>query len=115
MSAYRCLFCVLCILFILISGCTSLAIGNVAHDGDNVIVQVTNTGDPVEAGVQVRVYEIKSMAQKELTNTLVPVTLVQGDNEVPVPLRLEPGTYKLYVYVIINNERQTASIKDLVI
>lgn len=115
MSAYRCLFCVLCVLFIFISGCTSLAIGNVAQDKDNVIVHVTNTGDPVEAGVQVRVYGIEGMTQKELTTTQVPATLVRGENAVPVPVRLNPGIYKLYVYVTVNNERQTASIKDLVV
>jgi hypothetical protein len=115
MSAYRLLICVLCIIFLICSGCTSLSIGNVAKDQDAVTVHVHNNGDPVEAGIQVRVYEINGMAQKELTNTGVSVLLDKGDTAVPVPLHLDPGTYKLYVYVTVNSERQTASIKDLVV
>jgi hypothetical protein len=115
MSACRFLFCVLCILFILCAGCTSLAVGNVAPVQDGLLVHVTNSGDPVEAGVQVRVYQIRDMEQRELTNTGIPVMLGRGENAVNVPVRLEPGTYKLYIYVTVNSERKTASIKDIVV
>jgi len=115
MSACRFLFCVLCILFVLCAGCTSLAVGDVIPVQDGVLVNVTNSGDPVQAGVQVRVYQIHGMEQKELTNTGIPVNLARGENIVTVPVRLEPGAYKLYVYVTINSERRTASIKDIVV
>lgn len=115
MSACRYFFCVLCIIFLLSAGCTSLAVGDVTAGQDRLTIHVTNPGEPVEAGLQVRIYQIRDMVQTELTNTGVPVTLARGDNAVTVPVRLAPGTYKLYVYVTINSERQTASIKDIVI
>jgi len=115
MVAYRFVCCVLCILFAFCAGCTSLAIGNVAAARENLTVQVTNTGTPVDAGVQVRVYKIQGLGQKELTVTGVPATLKNGENTVIMPLHLEPGTYKIYIYVTVSNERQAASIKDLVI
>ena len=115
MVAYRFLCCVLCLLLAFCSGCTTLSVGNVSSSKDNLSVQVDNPGAPVEAGVQVRVYKIQGMTQEELIVTGVPATLKKGENTVTVPLHLDPGTYKIYIYVTINNERQTASIKDLVI
>lgn len=115
MAAYRFLCCVLCFTLAFCSGCTSLSVGNVTTSQDNLLIEVSNTGSPVDTGVQVRVYQIRGLAQEELTNTGVPATLKRGNNIVTVPLRLDPGTYKVYVYVTVNNERQTASIKDLVI
>ena len=115
MAAYRFLCCVLCILLALCSGCTTLSVGNVSSSKDNLTIQVSNAGSSVDAGVQVRVYEIQGMLQEELIVTGVPATLKKGENTVSVPLHLDPGSYKLYIYVTINNERQTASIKDLVI
>ena len=115
MAAYRLLCCVLCIFLVVCSGCTSLSVGDVSSSRDNLSIEVSNTGSPVDAGVQVRIYQIRGMEQEELTVTGVPATLNPGENVVAVPLRLDPGTYKVYVYVTVNNERQTASIKDLVV
>ncbi|WAC04209.1 MAG: hypothetical protein OS112_06975 [Methanoregula sp.] len=105
----------LCIILVLSAGCTSLAIGDVTPADGGVRVHVTNSGDPIQAGIQVRVFRINDLAQKELTNTGVPVNLHRGENDITVPVRLEPGTYKLYVYVTTNGERKTASIKDIVV
>ena len=115
MSSCRSLLCMLCILLVLSAGCTSLAIGDVTQTNEGMKVHVTNPGDPIHAGVQVRVFSVHNLAQQELTNTGVTVTLDQGENVVTVPVRLERGTYKLYVYVTMNGERKTASIKDIVV
>jgi hypothetical protein len=115
MSSCRFLLCMLCIILVLSAGCTSLAIGDVTPTDQGMKVHVTNSGDPINAGIQVRVFRIHDLAQQELTNTGVTVTLNQGENVVNVPVRLEPGTYKLYVYVTMNGERKTASIKDIVV
>lgn len=109
-------FCgVLSLLFIVCAGCASLAVGDVSLSQDNLSVHITNPGEPVDAGVQVRVSRIQDMVQKEVANTVVSAKLARGENAVSIPLRLDPGTYKLWVYIIINNERNTATIKDLVV
>jgi urease beta subunit len=105
----------LCIILVLSAGCTSLAIGDVTPTDQGMMVHVTNSGDPINAGIQVRVFRIHDLMQQELTNTGVTATLNQGENVVNVPVRVEPGTYKLYVYVTMNGERKTASIKDIVV
>lgn len=115
MSSCRLPLCLLCIILVLSAGCMSLAIGDVTPTDGGVKVHVTNSGDPIQAGIQVRVFRINDLAQQELTNTGVTVTLNRGENDITVPVRLEPGSYKLYVYVTMNGERKTASIKDIVV
>ena len=115
MSSCRFLVCMLCIILILSAGCTSLAIGDVTPTDQGMKVHVTNGGDPINAGIQVRIFRIHDLMQQELTNTGVTVALDHGENVVNVPVRVEPGTYKLYVYVTMNGERKTASIKDIVV
>lgn len=114
MSTSRCLSVLaLFLLFVLSAGCTSLAIGDVRYNKEGLVVHVTNSGNPVDAGIQVRIYEVKNLNQRELTVTGIPVSVRRGENEFVVPVTLEPGTYKLYMYMTVNGERQTASIKDI--
>jgi len=116
MSTSRCLSLLAVVTLIVLSaGCTSLAIGDVTYHDKGLSVHVSNSGDPVDAGIQVRVYEIKDLNQRELTFTGIPVSVKKGENEFTVPVMLEPGTYKLYVYLTVNGERRTAGIKDIVI
>jgi hypothetical protein len=102
-------------LIVLSTGCTSLAIGDVYYRNQGLLVHVSNNGDPVDAGIQVRIYEIKNLNQRELTVVGIPVLVRKGENEFIVPVTLEPGTYKLYMYLTINGERKTAGIKDIVV
>lgn len=105
--------CVLLILFLLGAGCTSNNIGDVAYRNGTVAVQVTSTGDTGDAFVQVTVFEIKDLRQQELTVFTSPATLHRGENIVMVPGTLPPGKYKLYVYILKPDERQTATIRDI--
>ena len=118
MSA-RCCTAITCLTLLVLTvigaGCTSNAIGDVSYSNGTIIVPVTCTGNPGEAFVQVTVYEIVDFSQQELTSSQVPVTLRQGSNEVLVPAPLPPGTYKLYVYVLTPDNRQTATIRDIVV
>jgi hypothetical protein len=69
----------------------------------------------VNAGIQVRIYEVKDLSQRELTVTGIPVTVRSGENVISVPVSLKPGTYKLYVYLTVNGERRSAGIKDIMV
>jgi hypothetical protein len=116
MSLKRPLFILAVVLLITLSaGCTSPAIGNVSYHNRGLSVHVSNSGDPFEGGIQVRVYEIKNLNQRELAVTGIPVSVTTGENEFTVPVPLEPGTYKMYVYLTQDGERKTASIRDIVV
>jgi hypothetical protein len=116
MSLKRPLFILAVVVLIILStGCTSLAIGDVSYHSRELSVHVSNSGDPFDGGIQVRIYEIKNLNQQELTVTGIPVSVKKGENEFTVPVPLEPGTYKIYVYLTEDGERKTASIRDIVV
>jgi hypothetical protein len=97
------------------AGCTTTSIGDVAYRNNTLIVSINNSGAPVDAFVQVTVYEIRDFNQQKLTVLQAPATIRQGPNEVLVPAELPPGSYKLYVYILKPGERETATIRDIVV
>ena len=105
--------CTLLIIFLLGAGCTSNTVGDVAYRNGTLAVNVTSTGEPGDAFIQVTVYEIRDFQQKEVTTLVAPVTLQRGENVVRVPGTFSPGKYKLYVYILKPDERQTATIRDI--
>jgi len=98
-----------------LSGCISMGIGEVSYTNDGILAKISNPGQPSDAFVQVTVYQVNGMTQQEQTVIMTPVKLNTGNNTVLIPGTLKPGTYKLYLYLIHNNERKTAVIRDLVV
>lgn len=97
------------------AGCTSTEIGDVAYSEGSLAVQVDNSGEPVETYIQVTVYEIRDFHQDLLQVIQEPVLLRRGESTAIIPMNLNPGQYKLYVYVLKPGERQTAAIRDIVV
>ena len=71
--------------------------------------------DPVNTGVQVRVYKLDEFEQHELLTTGITSTLKGTENTVEIPLRLDPGRYKIYVYLTTNGQREAAVIRDITV
>jgi hypothetical protein len=107
--------CAVLILALASTGCVSASIGDVAYRNNTLAITVINDGEPGDAFIQVTVYEINNFQQQKMTVIQVPYTLQRGKNIVPVPAILPPGTYKLYVYILKQGERQTATIRDIVV
>jgi hypothetical protein len=104
---------VLCSLFF--TACVSTYIGDVAYSGGALSLSISHTGEPSEGFVQVTVYRIQDNRQEENAVLFEPLALRQGENSVNIPSKLEPGQYKLYIYLIQNGERKTAAIRDIVV
>ena len=105
---------ILCTLAIL-AGCITYTIGETTYSGGNITIHLANAGDPSEDYIQVTVYEIRNLRQEEFTVLNRTVLLQKGENEVIVPANLPPGSYKLYIYLIRNYDRQSAGIRDIVV
>lgn len=104
---------VLC--FIFSAACVSTTIGDVAYSGDGITLSLSHDGEPSEGFVQVTVYEIKNNQQEETDVLFAPLALKRGANTAFIPGTLEPGQYKLYIYLIQDGERKAATIRDLVV
>jgi hypothetical protein len=107
--------CTVIILILLGAGCTTTSIGDVAYNNNTLVVSVDNTGELTDAFVQVTVYRIKDFSQQKQTVIEVPVTFHRGQNRILIPESLLPGSYKLYVYILKPDGRQTATIRDIVV
>jgi len=103
------------ILFLAAAGCTTLPVGDVSYGADNLTITITNTGEPVDIGVQVRVYTVNEYEQRELLTAGTTAALTGTENTIRVPLHLDPGRYKIYVYITKNEQRMTAVIRDITV
>lgn len=103
------------VLLLIAAGCITLPIGDVSYHAEKLSVTITNPTNPVDVGIQVRVYSIHEFEQHELLTTGTTVTLEKNENTVTMPLHLDPGKYKIYVYLTTNGVRETAVIRDIVV
>ena len=96
------------------AGCTTTNIGDVSYAGKNLTATISSDGPFSNATyIQVTVYRTTGLSQQEYTVTSTPVSLVKGMNTVTIPVALEPGSYKLNVYLIRNGQRSSAVIRDI--
>ena len=102
-------------LLLIASGCTTLSIGDVWYSAGNLSIPIAGSGTPVNTGVQVRVYKLDEFEQHELLTTGITSTLKGTENTVEIPLRLDPGRYRIYVYLTTNGQREAAVIRDITV
>jgi len=105
----------LCIMLVIIAGCASPAIDEARYYNGNIIVNLSSSDNSADARIQVTIYQIRDLHQNEYRVVYAPVLLTKGQNQVFIPVSLEPGSYKLYIYLILNGERKTAVIRDIVV
>jgi hypothetical protein len=105
----------LIVLFSVVCGCVSSSIGEVSYTNNGLAATISNPGQPANAFVQVTIYQVTGLSQQEQSFVMHPVRLDNGDNKVFIPLNLQPGTYKLNMYLIQDGERKTAVIRDIVV
>jgi len=97
------------------AGCLSVSIGRVAYDGTSIRVQVTNTGGAGDAALQVNVFRFQDFKQVEVARRTLPIRLERGTGTYSIPLALEDGTFRLYLYVTTGNERRASVIQDITV
>jgi hypothetical protein len=97
------------------TGCLSVSIGRVAYDGSSLQVQVTNAGEAADAALQVHVFRFQDFRQVEVTRETLPVRLEMGTGTYAIPLALDDGTFRLYLYVTTGNDRRASVIQDITV
>jgi hypothetical protein len=102
-------------LFCGISGCVTYSFGTASYDGEALHMQVNNAGSPREVVLQVTVFETTDFKQEELFKQADYMFLENGENEYVVPVALEPGEYKLFLYVTVDGARTVCEIRDIMV
>ena len=110
------LFCGLfLLLFLAAAGCTTYSVGNVSYGNGTLDVAVAGPQTPTYVGVQVTVYSLDAYSQHELLTSMTTATLTGSTNTVAIPLQLQPGNYKMYVYITRDGTREAAVIRDITV
>lgn len=105
----------LLICFLTLAGCLSFGISDVRYNGSSLSLRISNSGEPRDAALQVSAFRIKDLAQEEVRTDFHTIRLARGEHEYTVPLILPPGSYKLYLYLIVDNDRKASVIQDITV
>jgi len=95
--------------------CLTTSIGPVTYDGKNLLVQVTNTGGPEDAALQVNIFRFQDFRQVEVGRWVLPVRLSDGTGTYSIPLTLVEGNFRLYLYVTTGDDRRAGVIRDITV
>ncbi|WP_128693926.1 hypothetical protein [Methanoculleus taiwanensis] len=114
MSHSYTVFCILLLAaFIGAAGCLGIGFGDVTYDGEALHVEVESSRNVTDAVLQVTLTEIGGFEQRQLFSEATYIDLAVGTNEYTVPVELAPGTYRIYLYLFIGDERGASVIRDL--
>lgn len=112
-AAFSAMIC-LCVLA-WTAGCTGTGFGEVTYADGNLQVTVDNSAEPLEATLQVTIFETGGFKQTEVENFARVVTFPTGKTVYTFPVDLEPGTYKLYLYITRGTTRTISVIRDITV
>ncbi len=98
-----------------LAGCVGNSLDTVSYNGRELQIEATNGGGAVDAVLQVNIFQIRDLEQTQIFENASVVTFEQGKNAYSVPVDLDPGKYKLYVYITVGNERTASIIRDIVV
>jgi hypothetical protein len=96
-----------------LAGCLESNFKSAVYAQDVLTIQATNDGPATPAILQVTIVEAEHLPQKEIARLVEPVTFAQGDNTYTLTTHLEPGKYKLYIYITVGSDRRVSVIRDL--
>jgi hypothetical protein len=96
-----------------LAGCLDEPIGQVTYDGQQLVIEAQNDGVSSQAVLEVKVYRAESLGQTEVFSKVEYVQFNAGANEFRVPVDLDSGTYKAYIYLSTENGRRGSVIRDL--
>lgn len=95
------------------SGCMNYSFGETIYNNSKLNIQIYNSGEERYSTVQVTIFSLKDLRQKEYTKCVETVWLKNGLNEYSFPVELEEGEYKMYLYILEDKKRASAQIRDI--
>ena len=97
----------------LCAGCLTYSIHDATYGGDGITVRVSNNGELTDKAMQVTIYNISGYRQVQMEKIVQSVCLEPGENTVIFPVELEPGNYRLHIYITKDGERISSVIRDI--
>jgi hypothetical protein len=98
-----------------IAGCMTASVGEVSYRSNSLYISATNQDPSVEAVLQVTVFRIENLVQTEIFRQAEFIQFESGTQEYQMPITLDPGTYKIYIYITVNGDSKARVVRDLVV
>jgi hypothetical protein len=97
------------------AGCMTASIGEVAYGPGGLYINATNQDPTIQAVLQVTVFRVENLMQTEILRKAEFIQFESGTHEYTVPVSLDPGDYKLYVYISVNGDSKARVVRDIVV
>jgi hypothetical protein len=97
------------------AGCMTASIGEVSYGQNNLHISATNQDPSVQAVLQVTVFRVENLVQTEILRKAEFIQFESGTHEYRMPVALDPGTYKIYIYITVNGDSKSRVVRDLVV
>jgi hypothetical protein len=98
-----------------IAGCMTASIGEVSYRQNSLYLTATNEDPTTQAVLQVTVFRVENLVQTEIFRKADFIQFESGTHEYRMPIRLEPGTYKTYIYITVDGDSKARVVRDLVV
>jgi hypothetical protein len=96
-----------------VAGCLSYSFGDAVYEDGTLHIMVHNSNEPKQVVLQVTIFNTTDFEQTEVYKQAKYYNLEQGTNEYSVPVDLPPGSYKLYLYIMVDGHRTNLEIRDI--
>lgn len=101
------------VLLSVIPGCMTTEFGDISYTPGALHMNVSGAENRTDAVLQVTIYALQDLQQQEVYKHADYVSVTKGQNTFTEPVSLEPGSYRVYLYLTYGNERKAAVIRDL--
>jgi hypothetical protein len=94
------------------SGCMNLVPGDVTYKSGSLTFTITSDADIPDGVLEVAVFRLQDFKQIELYRNADNFPLHAGDNKVTLPLALQSGKYRSFIYISSGTTRYPVVIRD---
>ena len=94
------------------SGCVNQVPGNVTYQSGSLTFTIRSETAIPDGVLEVAVFRLQDFKQVELMRNADNFPLKAGDNTVTLPMALEPGNYRCFIYVSSGTTRYPVVIRD---
>jgi hypothetical protein len=108
------LFLIFAILFVLVlgSGCINQVPGDVAYKSGSITFTIRSEEAIPDGVLEVAVFRLQDFRQVELFRNADNFPLKANDNDVTLPLALQKGNYRCFIYISSGTTRYPVVIRD---
>jgi len=103
---------ILLLFSVLGSGCINLVPGDVTYNSGSLIFKIRSEETIPDGVLEVAIFRLQDFKQVELSRNAVNFPLKTGENDVTIPIALQQGNYRCFIYISSGTKRYPVVIRD---